>query len=92
MNGSGQASSAPRGAVDDTPVQASNGHTRVPWWVSLRAGLQLASQLVIASPIRLPAKVVVAAKYMSLALGLWDSLDGRPEPPAASTEEASDAP
>lgn len=97
MNGSKQASSAPRGAADDTPVQASSGQPAVPWWVSLREGLQLVSQLVIASPVRLPAKVVTAARYARLALGLWESFDARPGTPADTTAgqsaeaEAADA-
>ncbi len=74
------------------PVQASNGQSAVPWWVSLRQGLQLASQLVIASPVRLPAKVVAAAKYVSLALGLWESFDPQPDvPPRVAAGEADGA-
>ena len=71
--------SAPRGAADATPAQAQSGQSTVPWWVSLRQGLQLTSQLVIASPVRLPAKVIAAAKYVSLALGIWQSFEPQPE-------------
>jgi len=56
----------------------------------LREGLQLASQLVIASPVRLPAKVVTAAKYVSLALGLWESFDAPPDAPAGAGAARSD--
>jgi len=79
-----------KGAVD--------GQQPRQWWIRLREGLQLASQLVIASPVRLPPKVVTAAKYVSLALGLWESLDAQPGPPAGTATgpgdeaEAADAP
>ena len=99
MNGNNPSVSAPRGAADAKPVQASNGQSAAPWWVSLREGLQLASQLVLASPVRLPAKVVTAAKYVSLALGIWQSFDAQQEPPATGAvaghgdeAEAADAP
>jgi len=81
MKNDNKPASAPRGGVDAMPVQASSGQPAVPWWVSLRQGLQLASQLVIASPVRLPPKVVTAAKYVSLALGLWESFDPQPDAP-----------
>jgi len=73
------------------PVRASSGQTDKPWWEPWKRGLQLASQLVIASPFGLPIKVVQAAKYLSLALGVWDSLEreGSDEP---STKSAVDAP
>lgn len=90
MNGNNPSVSTPRGAADAKPVQASNGHETVPWWLRLREGLQLASQLVIASPVRLPAKVVAAAKYVSLALGLWESLDAQQRAPVGWTAEQGD--
>ncbi|SKB62961.1 hypothetical protein SAMN05660226_02349 [Parapedobacter luteus] len=84
--------SAPRGAADATPVRATAGQPAVPWWVSLRQGLQLASQLVVASPVRLPSKVVTAAKYVSLALGLWESFDLQPDaPPGVAAKEDGEA-
>lgn len=79
-----QPASAPRGAADATPVHAQSGQPAVPWWASLRQGLQLASQLVVASPVRLPPKVVTTAKYLSLALGLWERLDAQPDPPVGT--------
>lgn len=81
---------ASRGGVDATPARASSGQPAVPWWASLRQGLQLASQLVIASPVRLPAKVVAAAKYVSLALGLWESFDPQPDAPPGVVAEEDD--
>lgn len=90
--------SAPRGAADATPAQALNGQPATPWWISLRQGLQLASQLVIASPVRLPAQVVTAAKVVSLALGIWQSFEPQPGEPLGATAaqgdgaEAADAP
>jgi len=87
MKNNNEPVSAPRGAAEATPVQASSGQPAVPWWVSLRQGLQLASQLLIASPVRLPARVVAAAKYVSLALGIWESLDSRQEVPSSTDRE-----
>ncbi len=90
MNGNNPSASTPRGAADAKPVQASNGQPVAPWWVSLRAGLQLASQLIVASPVRLPANVVTAAKYINLALGIWESFDGRQAAPAGPATEPGD--
>lgn len=90
VNGNTLSSSAPRGAADAKPVQASNGHPPTLWWLTLREGLQLASQLILASPVRLPAKVVTAAKYVSVALGLWESLDARRPTPAGPAAGQSD--
>lgn len=50
-----------------------------PWWVSLRQGLQLASQLLVSSPVKLPAKVLTVAKYVSLALGIWQAVEAQAE-------------
>lgn len=38
--------------------------------------LAVASQLVIASPVKLPPKVVAAAKYVALALGVLEAVEG----------------
>jgi len=65
------------------PIRASNGETQTAWWQPWKKGLQLASQLVIASPLGLPAKLVKAAKYINLLLGVWDNL-------AASQKEKPD--
>ncbi|MFB2121053.1 hypothetical protein [Parapedobacter sp. 2B3] len=37
--------------------------------------LAVASQLVIASPVKLPPKVVAVAKYVALALGVLETLE-----------------
>ncbi|WP_257669581.1 hypothetical protein [Parapedobacter tibetensis] len=36
----------------------------------------MASQLVIASPLKLPPKVVAVAKYLALALGVLEAVEG----------------
>ncbi|MBK1442592.1 hypothetical protein JHJ32_21510 [Parapedobacter sp. ISTM3] len=41
----------------------------------IREGLAVASQLIIASPLSLPAKVVAVAKYVTLALGILDAVE-----------------
>ncbi|SEL41649.1 hypothetical protein [Parapedobacter koreensis] len=92
MKNKNQSASPSRGEEGATPVQASHGQTANSWWVAIRQGLQLASQLVIASPVKLPAKVVTAAKYVSLALGIWDGMAGRQDTPSTPAEERHDAP
>lgn len=42
----------------------------------IKEGLAVASQLVIASPLKLPPKVVVVAKYLALALGVLEAVEG----------------
>lgn len=37
--------------------------------------LAVASQLVIASPLKLPAKVVMVAKYVALAVGVLEAVE-----------------
>jgi len=41
----------------------------------IKEGLAIASQLVIASPLRLPSKVVSVAKYLALALGVLEAVE-----------------
>ncbi|MFB2118000.1 hypothetical protein [Parapedobacter sp. 2B3] len=38
--------------------------------------LAVASQLVIASPVKLPPKLVIVAKYVALALGVLEAVEG----------------
>jgi len=42
----------------------------------IKETLAVASQLVIASPVKLPPKVVVVAKYLALALGVLEAVEG----------------
>jgi len=42
----------------------------------IKEGLAVASQLVIASPLKLPLKVVTIAKYLALALGVLEAVEG----------------
>jgi len=41
----------------------------------IKETLALASQLVIASPVKLPPKVVVVARYLALALGVLEAVE-----------------
>ena len=41
----------------------------------IKETLAVASQLVIASPLKLPPKVVVLAKYLALALGVLEAVE-----------------
>ena len=42
----------------------------------IKETLAVASQLVIASPVKLPPKMVVVAKYLALALGVLEAVEG----------------
>ncbi|HWK99429.1 MAG TPA: hypothetical protein VNQ55_05760 [Parapedobacter sp.] len=48
----------------------------------IKDGLAVAGQLIIASPVKLPPKVVAVAKYVVLALGVLDAV-------AAASEKKS---
>lgn len=41
----------------------------------IKETLAVASQLIIAAPVRLPPKVVAIAKYVALALGVLDAVE-----------------
>ncbi|MGV3761746.1 hypothetical protein [Parapedobacter sp.] len=41
----------------------------------MKEALAVASQLVIASPVKLPPKVVLVAKYLALALGVLEAVE-----------------
>ena len=41
----------------------------------IKETLAVASQLVIASPVKLPPKIVVVAKYLALALGVLEAVE-----------------
>ncbi|MFC3198241.1 hypothetical protein ACFOET_11520 [Parapedobacter deserti] len=42
----------------------------------IKETLAVASQLVLASPLKLPPKVVVVAKYVALTLGVLEAVEG----------------
>ncbi|GGG88424.1 hypothetical protein GCM10007415_23080 [Parapedobacter pyrenivorans] len=41
----------------------------------IKETLAMASQLIIAAPLKLPPKVVVVAKYVALALGVLEAVE-----------------
>ncbi len=47
----------------------------------IKETLAVASQLIIASPLKLPPKVVAGAKYVALMLGVMEAVEnsGKPE-------------
>lgn len=51
----------------------------------IKETLALASQLVIAAPVKLPPKVLTVAKYVALALGMLEAVEG-----AAKKQEDGD--
>ncbi len=42
----------------------------------IKETLAVASQLIIAAPLKLPPKVVVVARYVALALGVLEAVEG----------------
>ncbi len=56
--------------------EALPGAGRPTVYERIKEGLAVASQLVIASPLKLPTKVVVVAKYLALALGVLEAVEG----------------
>lgn len=42
----------------------------------IKETLALASQLIIAAPVKLPSKVLTVAKCVALAIGVLDAVDG----------------
>ncbi|SEL09712.1 hypothetical protein [Parapedobacter koreensis] len=56
----------------------------------IREGLALASQLIIASPLGLPAKVVAVAKYVALAMGILDAVESAGRKGADTDEKQSE--
>ena len=42
----------------------------------IKETLAMASQLIITAPLKLPPKVVVVAKYVALALGVLEAVEG----------------
>ncbi len=42
----------------------------------IKEALALAANAVIAAPIKLPPKVVLVAKYVALAIGVLDAVEG----------------
>ncbi len=41
----------------------------------IKEGLAMASQLIIAAPVKLPPKVVMVARYVALALGVLEAAE-----------------
>lgn len=57
---------------------ASVGHSQAgkpTLYDRIKETLAVASQLVIASPVKLPPKVVVVARYVALALGVLEAVE-----------------
>ena len=42
----------------------------------IKETLAVASQLIVAAPVKLPPKVVMVAKYVVLALGVLEAVEG----------------
>ena len=48
---------------------------RATLYERIKETLAVASQFIIASPVKLPPKVVVVAKYLALALGVLEAVE-----------------
>jgi len=53
----------------------------------IKETLAVTSQLIIASPLKLPPKVVAAAKYLALALGVLEAVEGAAKKGADDDED-----
>ncbi len=49
---------------------------RKPILKQIKQALAAASQAIIAAPVKLPPKVVLVAKYVALAIGVLDAVEG----------------
>jgi len=52
------------------------GEGKATLYNRIKETLAVASQLIIASPVKLPPKVVLVAKYLALALGVLEAVAG----------------
>ena len=53
----------------------------------MKETLAVASQLVIASPVKLPPKVVAVARYLALALGVLEAVENGVRREGAADED-----
>jgi len=53
----------------------------------IKEGLAVASQLIIASPLKLPPRVVAVAKYVALALTIAEALEGTSKKEEGKSDE-----
>ncbi len=42
----------------------------------IKSVLAVASHAIVTAPVKLPPKVVLVAKYVALALGVWEAAEG----------------
>jgi len=61
-------------------LDGMSGTNRTTVYKRIRDALALASQLILAAPVKLPPKVVNAAKCVSLVLGVLEAIDTDPAP------------
>jgi hypothetical protein len=61
---------------------------------SILKTLSKAVQVILAAPVKLPAKVMQAAKYVAIALGILEAVvgdkDEKPQTGGESSDEAAD--
>lgn len=53
----------------------------------IKETLAVASQLVIAAPVKLPPKVVLVARYVALALGVLEAVESGARQEGGETDE-----
>ncbi len=54
----------------------------------IKETLAVASHLVIASPMKLPPKVVLVARYLALALGVLEAVESGMHKPEGESDES----
>jgi len=63
------------------------GEGKATLYERIKETLAVASQLVIASPVKLPPRVVVVARYLALALGVLEAVESGVRKEEGGTDE-----
>jgi len=74
-----------------TPLEASTTEPskKETLFNQIKGGLHLAAQLILASPFKLPGKLVQGAKYVALAVSLLEGMDGLDQSKKEDEDEKS---
>ncbi|WP_262247647.1 hypothetical protein [Parapedobacter soli] len=63
---------------------------RATLYERIKETLAVASQLVIAAPVKLPPRVVAVARYVALALGVLEAVEGGVRKDGGGADESDD--
>lgn len=45
------------------------------WYGKVKSALHIVTKAVLMAPVKLPAKIKAGAQYLTVLLGIWDSLE-----------------